>query len=189
MQQTATKRNGLAAVFALLIAVIVGGGVWLAVAAAYENIRFSRGSEQILTLVSILRDFAKGDRLASTPGQDDLLFLLARSQFMQGIDATSSPAKLANVWQKPLTARLVQPALQARLEMSVPPHICRRLVDFFNKDAEGLNLYRIEARDDPQIMWGMVYDREKGASRGMITPLIACGEGDPSFVALTFALR
>lgn len=177
---------------ALLIMVVVGAGVWVATMAVLENIRFSKGSQQILDVIANVRMYATHEKTAVVQSESDLFLQIFRAQRNRSINTSSAPATIENIWKQPMTARLVMPGMLARVEIGAPNYVCRRLVEFFAKNAVGLNLLRMEARSSQALAWAPVHEMGHGQAKARNTAAVAvngCGSSGQAQLALVFPLQ
>ena len=173
-------------VITLIVTVVVVAGLWLATTAAYENIRISRGTDQILSVIANARDMAIGGNFQAG---DDLLQRLARAGRLTDING-ANPSYVLNTWQMPITAKVLS-ANQARFELTLPTPICRRLAAFFSKDAIALGIQEIEGRvsGSPWQKIHEIVDVKKLVEPSSATIYRGCGEEQQVMLALVLQLR
>lgn len=177
-------RQSLARAGYLLITIPIGLviliAVWLTAAAAYENVKFAHATDQLIFLIETARhDAATDTNFGRGTGEDLIDDLIRRSQL---------PGPPANSWNGQLRAQVpILPFM--RIETDVPVHACRRLANFFGKDAGALELQKLEARQE-KGEWLAIYDANDN-KRGLDYRLVnaACGGGSYATIALTLRLR
>lgn len=176
---------GLASVGFFILAIPVGLAIivtiWLTAAAAYENVKFVRCNDQLLTIISMARDDAATDSdFGARAGEDLVDDLMRRAQLL------NLPV---NNWGGAVRAVMETPPL-IRVETDVPVRACRRLALFFGKDASALKLVKIEAHEE-KSNWIIIYDDSNTNAATFDYRLIntACGWGNYSTFAVTLRLR
>jgi hypothetical protein len=170
---------------AAAVAVAVLVAVWLALAAAYENVRFARATDQVLGLVAAARDQAGRDPSFGLRTGEDLLVRLARAG--QPLPGTLDGAALRNTWGGQVTATAL-PASLMRLEMQLPVYNCRRLALFISQDAQDLGVQRMEAQG-AGTAWKSFHDAAEGGQADSLSINAACGPASWATLALVFRLR
>jgi hypothetical protein len=171
------------------VAAVIAGALWIVFSAALENMKFAAGSEQILNLVSSLRDLGR-DTPSTFNATDDLLLFASKNKRFDGIETNVSPAVLQNPWGRLMTAKLAGP-WTVQLETSVPHNICNRLVAFTYENALSIGLRTVEARNDLSTPARLIY-RTDGKTKKMLSGdaiRAGCGAEELSFVRLTFAMQ
>jgi len=175
---------GLAAVgfFILVIPVTAAiiGSLWVTAAAAYENVKFARGADQMLALIASARDAAAKDaRFGQQPNEDVISDLIRLGQYT---------ARPSNVWDGAIRATAGSPSMM-RIEADLPSRACRRLAAFFGREASEVALQKIEARGWDGV-WRQIYNAPHSPSGpSMLDIDVACGSGDNTVLALTLQLR
>src|SRR5260370_962596 len=83
-------------VITIPVLLIIVCAVWVSGAAVMENLRFSRATDQILSVVSAARDYAARDKnFALTPGEDQLE-LLSRLGVIGSVSKDGQYSRLIN---------------------------------------------------------------------------------------------
>jgi hypothetical protein len=167
-------------ILALPVTVAIAGGIWLAAAAAYENVKFVRCTDQLLSIIGFARDDAAMDaEFGQTSGEDLLDDLVRRAQFM---------GPPVNSWGGELRV-VAWPLPYMRIETELPVRACRRLAHFFGKDANALKLQKMDARDEKGV-WHSIYDAA-GGTQMFDYQLIntACGGAKETTLSITLRLR
>ncbi len=175
-------------VFFIIIPIIgvIAVASWLAIAAAYENIRFAQATDQILALIAIAHDYASKDQNFGATLNEDLLNRLVQTGKVPP-PKDGPQGGFINAWQGAVTATAI-PGFLMRLETHVPTRDCRRLALFFGKDAKDLALTQMEAREEGGA-WRQFYAAPDSID---ISPTIidaACGQASWSTLALIFRLH
>lgn len=168
--------------FSLLVVTVLAAAIALVVMSFYENIRFARGTDQIINLVAGARSAGIQDQnFAQRPGED-LIDALRR----EGQLAGSEGQPLDNPWQGNMRIRTVKPSI-IRIETDVPVNECRRLALFFAKAARDLGLQSMEAREGTGI-WRLFYDlsQSRVSSRAVEA---ACGQEPQAELALVLRIK
>ncbi len=189
MQRTAEIQ--LRVMFATpLVAASIVIGLWLAVSAARENLRFAHATDQILATVASARDM----RSVSNPERaaDVLLERLSHSEKMNVVSAPDSSHFMVNPWGGRLAVAL-PPSLQTlAIDSWLSSASCRRLIDFFGKDAVSLGIVRVEVRDDDSVdpAGRLIYAAPSDGAPGKVNPeLVKAGCGNAPLVVLSLAFR
>jgi hypothetical protein len=165
---------------ALPVACAIITAIWLAGAAALENIKFARCTEQALSLIALAQDDAAKDPTFGQSQNEDIIDDLIRRGQIQ-----NSPG---NVWGGTIRAT-VQPLPFMRFETDLPSYACRRLALYFGKNASDLKLQKMEAREGSgafYTFYDMAVNPNTSEFPGMIQ---ACGNTSFSTLALTTRLR
>jgi hypothetical protein len=166
--------------FAVPVGLAIFLAVWLTAAAAYENVKFARCTDQMYSLIEMARgEASKEAGFGGGTGEDLVDDLVRRGQL---------PAPPVNDWSGALRAQVPVPPFM-RIEADVPAAACRRLALEFGKDANPADPIKMEAREE-NGKWTAIYDSSayrKGLDYRLATA--ACGEGSYATFALTIALR
>jgi len=173
---------------------IVTFGLWVAVAGAYEKVRLAHALDQIFSAVKIARAMGVDVNVDPEWATTTLLNKLSRLETMRTTESsTMGQQGLLNPWGGFVGVSMLPEAQALRLENMVAPHVCRRLIQFYNKEAISLRVRRMETRDNvPLARWRMLYDAPPGSVPVPIDSLaikVGCGEAPQVIVALTFRLR
>ncbi|MDD5587241.1 MAG: hypothetical protein PHY92_09890 [Alphaproteobacteria bacterium] len=183
----------------LFIAPVVVAGVlaalWLTVTSAFENYRFARATGQILSVVAVARDMKVP--LAATPVQSTAdLFdrLLHIDDTRVQTAAGGGKTTLANPWGGSVDLEMQPAQRQLRVLAAVSPVICRRLVQFYAKDAGPLGLQHVEVRDEgfAGMAPRLLYDAGNAPSQASLSAgsiARGCGSYEQVVLALTFRLQ
>lgn len=194
-------QNSLFVVLVPFVGLIIFVGFWMSGFSALETYRFGLLSDQLIGAVTVARNERIGPNVDPARAFYDLMNRYA--SYKMDIETVSLGAQqngreatlrvLKNPWDEPISVS-VNPAQQnVAFETVLTVPVCRRLLNFFGKDANSIGLVRVAVRDDtPSALWRLVFalSGEKGASS--IDPQMAiagCGDGEKSVVSLTFRLR
>jgi hypothetical protein len=182
-------RLSSAGIFALscVVAVLVVAAIWIAVAAAYENMRLARATDQILSFIATAQDTAAKDAKFAQDTSENLTLELWRRGLIAA-DATQPPV-LKNIWGGDIRMTVVQPLIM-RLETDVPSQACRQLGLFFGGLAADLGLQAMQARVSANS-WREFYSASSGAKSPSDKEIDAgCGTAaGPTTLALVLRLR
>lgn len=185
----AIVQRWLSALLVVPVACLIVFGIWAAVSAALENIRFAQATDQVLQLVATARDYAAHTPVFATQLDDDVLGALNHAAIINVMDGVDHRKKLENVWGGNILATVVEPSVM-RVEGDMPTHDCRRMALFLINDAKDLQLEVMEARGLGQKTWQRFYDGRSdvgpASSRGIDS---ACGGASFAVLALVFRLR
>jgi hypothetical protein len=103
---------------AVPVLAICGFAIWLTVAAAAENIKFARCTEQVISIVAVAQeDAGKDPTFGQAPHEDIIDDLVRRGQL------AGAPK---NPWGGAIRAVVQSPSLM-RLETDLPSYSCQRL--------------------------------------------------------------
>lgn len=179
----------------LVVAGIVAA-LWLAVTAAYENIRFVRATDLILGVIAVAHDMAVD---VATPPERATASLFERLSHLDNmhIRAAAEGARwpsLINPWGGRVNVEMLPSSRQLRLQTALSPVVCRRMILFYAKDAPSLGVQRVEAHDEgPAPTTGrMIYDGPDDISRSKLdlsTVRVGCGEDQWVTLILTIRLQ
>lgn len=169
------------------VACAIFAAMWLTAAAAYENVRFAKTAEQLLSLIAVTQDdAAKDPDFGRRPGED-LLVDLARQGVQAAGFGSETPGKPVNAWHQPIRMTAVS-STTMRLETDVSAPACRRLALFFGKDAQDLKLQTMEAREE-NSHWRTFFSNAAGQALGYLAVNAGCGQTEYVTLALTLPLR
>jgi hypothetical protein len=182
-------------VIAPLVIAGVMAAVWLSTAAAYENYRFARATGQILNVVAVARDM--GVPAAANPRQAtvDLYERLTHFDNMQVRPAAEGKkADLDDPWGGSVELEMLPALRQLRLQTTLSPVVCRKLVQFFAKDAGPLGLQRVEVHEEgfADMPGRMLYDAQDATLSAQLdgeSIATGCGKGGQTILMLTFGLQ
>ena len=179
-----------AGLITLIVAVTVAAALWLSVNAAYENTTLAVGTDQILDIVLDTRALvAQGRNVNFSTGEDLLPRLMATGHYRPNIN--QKVLILNNPWHRPITAQWEPPA-NVKIELGLPNYACRHLLTFFNKDIRELGLTKVEARDDSEQSWRLLYlanQQQTNNNMSLAAIEVGCGQVENVVVSLTFSLR
>ena len=166
-------------VIAAPVVVVIAAALWLSTTAAYENVKFGRGTEQILSLIAIMRDDASiAPNFGATPNEDLIDDLMRLGQYT---------ARPDNVWDAGLRATAPTTALM-RIETDIPGRACRRLALYFAKEADNIALQKMESLE-PNGSWRAFFSNPSDRSLNFAAADSACGKSERMTLALTLKLR
>jgi hypothetical protein len=166
---------------AIPVGIAIVGSLWLAATAAKENIKFARGSDQILSIISAVRDDASKDANFATLPNDDLVDDLVRLGQL--------PVRPVNPWEGALRASAWSPTIM-RIEVDLPPLACQRLGIFFGKEADDVSILKMEAREGTGIWRQFYLANDANAPPPTFAAVnAACGKSEHTTLALTIKLR
>jgi hypothetical protein len=176
------KRTSLYKLVSIPVALVIVGGAILSAAAAYENIRFIKATDQILSLVSSVRTVTSNQaNYAQAIGEDLWVDL-------EHLGVVSPATTHSNPWMGAVRATTVS-ATTMRVESDLPTRDCHRLAQYFIEHQPlELGLASIEAQsvvNDP--VWVQVYPAPN-ASRG-VSAETGCGTARYARLALIFKDR
>lgn len=174
------QKNRLYTLTLIPVALICLGAVALSTRALFENLRFVSATNDLSTVVTSVRSYAKEQRSYSfIPGEDILTKMIALGQM---------PAKVrANPWDGALSA-FVAPDMGLRIETDLPAHACRRIALYlFGRKPADLGLMSMEARSEPKPAWSSIYPVQ-GIDTGLAAQN-ACGKSGHAHLALVFKIR
>jgi hypothetical protein len=152
----------------------------LTATAAYENVKFVRTTEQILSLIAVAEDNAAKDSSFGQGAAEDIVDdLVHRGQL------TPQPV---NAWGGSLRAVVQQPPF-LRIETDLSSRACRRVALFFGKDAADLKILRMEVRGESGF-WRAFYNAATSTQAVDYTQAgAACGDDENTTLSLTLRLR
>ena len=163
--------------------------------AAYENIHFARATDQILSVIAAARDM--GANLSATPDRAtaDLFERLSHFENLH-IRPAAEGAKwpsLTNPWGGRMDVEMLPSSRELRLQTTLSPVVCRRMILFYAKDAPPLGVQRVEAREEGPVptTGRMLYDGSEDISRSKLNlsaVKVGCGEGKQVALILTIHL-
>lgn len=114
-----------------LVFASIAAGLWLAVAAAYENVRLSHATSQILGVLSAARDVSINPSISPDRATYDLLMRLSHNDHM--LINASDPVKwptMVNPWGEPMLL-MVEPAVkQITMDTRVSSPVCQHILAF-----------------------------------------------------------
>jgi hypothetical protein len=165
---------------AVPVGIIVVFAIWLAGAAAFENVKFARCTEQVLSIIAAVQEDAGKDLTFGQVLREDIIDDLIRRGQLPGIPR--------NAWGGTVKAT-IQPLPFMRLELELPSYACQRLAIYMGKNASDLKLQKVEAGEGNN-KWSTFFDAAtnldesefSGANQG-------CGTGVQSTLVLTLRLR
>ena len=164
-------------------------GLWVAVAAAYENIRLADATNQLLETVATARAMSIGTKSDDTTLTASLLNQLAANPSLNVVRNGATPTGLLNPWDNTLTVAVQSATQSLRFETSLPATACRRLLTLMGKDPAALGLQRVESRNDtPASPWRQVYELST-ATLATTAIRFGCDQAPTTTLALTFRLR
>ena len=165
------------------VILIILGSFALSGAAVMENLRFINATNQVLELVSLVRQMSgaqKNSTFFQNPGEDIWADL-------EGMGQIVSPDRRVNPWKGDIRAVTVAPGAMW-IESPMPTHDCRRLALYFmERSLTELGLVAIKARSPDAQNWGQIYPPGAEA-RGRETEM-TCGTDPLARLALVFKLR
>ncbi len=174
-------------VFVLPVLSVILFALWLAAAAAVENVRFAQTTSQLLSIISMLRDdAAKEPAFGLQPGEDMVATLIRRGQI---VGSGNDPQTwLLNSWRGAIRVTITQPTM-ARLETDLPAADCRRMALFFGRARRDAGLQRMEARGSSGN-WRALYDNTAADADPEVRAIdAACGQEPQASLALLLRLR
>jgi hypothetical protein len=181
------KSDLFAIVTAVLIAVLVGGSLWISINGLIEKVRLSHQLQQVIDIVSMAHDSALAGRLDPN-NQEDLLAALGRLGNLTPTGEINGIKTLSNPWGGIVAASTVAGGKFFRLETVAPADKCRRLIDLFDQNRGALNLEQIETKDR-EGNWQYIY-AENGNTKPGNTKLAAnCNNPVQADIILTFSLK
>jgi len=137
--------------FIVLAIPVIGAiavAIWLAGAAALENVKFARCTEQILTIVARAQDDASKDAsFGATQGENIVDDLMRRGQ-LQDVPL--------NAWGGGIRAAVPMLPLVS-IETDLPSYACKRLALYLGKNAAYIKLQKMEAREESGN-WSTFFD-------------------------------
>jgi len=157
--------------------------IWLAGAAAFENVKFAHCTDQVLALIAQAQDDAVKDRnFGQTPNEDIIDDLIRRGQIQ------SQPR---NAWSGDVRAviQAAQPVPLMHFETDLPSYACKRLAIYLGKNAGDIKLQKMAAREENgtwNTFFDMAVDPDTSEFPGVNE---ACGKAPYSTLALTIKLR
>ena len=174
-------------IFAVPVVAAIAAAIWLTAAAAYENVKFVRGTDQLLSLMRLAHADATADSGFGQKAGEDLI-----NDFVRRGQIASPPL---NSWGGEVRMQ-IQPLPFMRVETDVPVPSCRRLAFFFGKNAQDFNLQKMEGREGNGL-WQLIYNNNAAKTDTAIagqeidyrTINAACGDGPVATLALTLGLR
>ena len=166
-------------ILALPVVIAIAGGLWLTAAAAYENVKFVHTTDQLLSLIGIARSDAATDAEFGQRTNEDIIDdMVRRAQFRP---------QPTNSWGGGLRAT-IQPLPYMRIETDVPVRACRRLAQFFGKDASAFRLLKLEAYAEGGN-WQTIFDATTMRNFDYRLINTACGRGTTATFAITLQFR
>lgn len=193
MSRKQPKSTYLRLQFLVALFLVSGGilvGLWVAVSAAYENIRFVRGTNQLLSVVSVARNIALDRGLndaAATSALYERLGLSTRDASQQ------TSLSLINPWDLPLTQEMSAAARVVRIQNTISSATCRRMIFFFAQDTRTLGVLAASVFDPVQSsVWRQLFDvraLHKVEQLDLSAVKAACGQADRVVLSLTFSLN
>ena len=165
----------------ILVAGIVLAAFALSGAAALENLRFIRATDQILEPVGLLRSIIAQQPSYSQNPEEDVWADLAR------IGRVPSATTHPNPWGSDVRVFAITNAA-VRVESDLPTHDCRRMALYFLNQAQGFGIIAIEAQPFGRVVWSAIYPLPANMPRDRLTD-IACGNAAAARLALVFKVR
>jgi hypothetical protein len=189
-----TDINWKTIAIAPLVIAGVGAAVWLSIVAARENFRFARATGQILNVIAVARDMRVPPATSPRQATTDLYERLTHFDNTRVRPAAEGKkAALDNPWGGSVELEMLPALHQLRLQATVSPVVCRKMVQFYAKDAGPLGLQRVEAHEEgfADMPGRLLYDAQDATlSAQPDGGLIAggCGAGGQTILKLTFGL-
>jgi hypothetical protein len=172
----------------LVIVLAVGvtlGAIWIISAAIIENIRFAKGTTQMMHLVTSAHTLAAQDKNFASQPNEDLLFDMMRIGMITEY-VNSKPVTMVNPWNGAVRLLSPVPAMM-RIETALPNHDCRRMALFFVKNSSDLGLKIVEVHGDNAQTWQRFYAPADGINNSNVRAIEdACNQS--SYVTLAFVL-
>jgi hypothetical protein len=162
-------------------------GLWLAVSAAFENIRLVRATDQILGVVATARDVAQDPRQTDALATMALFDRLGVPRNQQG-----SSTAMENPWELPLAVKVFTSDGLVRIENQLSSSSCRHLILLFAKDAVSLGLQGVDVLPSEGGRGRQLYDASPTHRTGQLDQAsitAGCGDAERVVLALSFALR
>lgn len=194
MKRSAGIQMQVAIVTPLVVAGIAAG-LWLAVSAARENIKFARATDQILGAVATALEMETESAVSPERATSALLERLVRFEKMQVVlGPQASQRYMINPWGGRLNVAVHPSPGIIAFETSISTTACRRMIEFFAKDAASLRISRIDVRDEEleDSPARLLYSSQQTEAAEKLTPAFiraGCGEGENVVLGLTFGLR
>lgn len=175
----------------LIVLCVAAAGLWVATMSAYENILFSKATDQMLGIVSRARDLMQGTAVSMRPGED-ILNVFKKERFMSGVQVGTGGAYLINPWGQKTISRM-DSVSDLKIETMVPTYVCRRMVEFFGKEANGFGFVKAEAKDHEGAVGRQMFVAPRGQQRRYsISPAaieIGCGQDQYTILAIAFSVK
>ena len=168
--------------------------LWLAVMAAHENVRFARATDQVLGVIAIARNTATNPAATQESATADLLERLSHFESMRvrpAENGTQRPS-LINSWGRRMEVEMLPFSHQLRVQTSLSPAACRRMILFYAKDAPPLGVQRVEVNDEGllQTSGRMLYGGPDDIARSKLDlSAVNAGCGESEQVALILTIR
>lgn len=190
----------LAVLIAPLVLGLGGAGVWLGAQGAQESLRVAKASDQIISVVLNAR------KMGVRPDGDvprllrELLDNLASFRDLSGSYGQGPSGPFINIqtpWGNWMKLFLYPQSMALRLEEPLGRVACRKILQFFSRDAEAFGLLRIDAKEEsPMAPWKLVYlgaraggaAGQQGRAMDASAVLAGCGTSSSAVVSLTFSL-
>lgn len=174
----------------VVVTVFVIAGLWLAAMSARESMLFSNITTQVLGIVSGTRFLDSSGALRGVQNEN-ILALLRKRQMLPSVVEESSLAYIINPWEQRIVAN-ASLFKTLSVETTIPTYVCRRMVDFFVKDASGLGLVKVEAKDYGASVWRQVFNAGNDAQPRSVPQTaieVGCGNSPYAVISLVFAVK
>ncbi len=180
--------------FVPLLAVIVFA-IWVSVSSISENVRFGRGVDQLVQIISTTRHLAaKNPTMFITPGANAILEMQHAGASLPGqvgpnaVNAANGLSMFVkNPWDGTISATIYKPSV-IRIETSLPARACLKSATFLARDVRGLGIQLMETRTTMQAEWQRFFDRQSTASIQAKDIEAACLQGTVT-LALVIGVR
>jgi hypothetical protein len=179
--------NPLTTITAILIAVFIGGSLWVAVTGLMEKVKLSHELQQVIEVVSAAKDAALAQRLDESKSED-LLATLGRLGSIAPTGEIEGTKTLSNPWGGMVAASTLTGARHFRLETVAPANKCYRLIDLFDHNGIALGLEQITVKDR-EGSWQNVYPENRASKPNDARLAMVCNNPVQADIILTFSLR
>ncbi len=189
------RTSGLELLATPLVICGIALALWIALSAAYENIRFARATDQMLAILAIVREAVIDPAVTPERATNGLYERLSHLDGMNVVPPTpTSKAYMINPWNGRMTLDVNPASKQIALNTWVPPAVCRRHVQFLGKEAALLGIRWIEVMEDGPLgaTGRLIYQFQGDGKTGKIgqnAVLVGCGRQEQVILKLIFALR
>jgi len=169
-----------------VIALIVAS-FWVAVDAVRQKINLVRGTGQVIDIVDLTRRVAATERNFGATDHEDVLARLSQLEQVKTVKDDGSEQKIINPWGGALVAYAV-PGNLFRIEDTLSPLACDRMIGVLTKDINSLGLREINTRSEGQS-WRQIYLAKENGSLQSNQIAAGCNSRTRVTLALTFILR
>jgi len=182
-----------------VVVAAIGFGLWVVIAAAFENYRLGQNADLLLRAVETARslhiqqgmDPARASDLFIKQMEDERVAEIV--QISDGFLGQEPERGFKNPWDEDVQTFFYPSAKAVRFETPLPAAACRRLLGLFEKAIGPLGLLRIDAKTASGWSgWRLVYERS--AAEASLPPLppeaiaSGCGHDEQTLLSLTFHL-